>query len=111
MIACAKAKYVRVSPRKARLVIDLIRGKSVESSFAILSAVNKRAAVYIKKLLRSAVNNAENIAHLNARELYISKITADGGPFLKRYKATAMGRATVIRKRTSHIRVELDKRK
>ncbi len=109
MIAKAEAKYIRVSPRKVRLVIDLIRGKSISRALNILFNVNKGARHSVEKVLKSALSNAESKAPSGKTEdFYISKITADEGPMLKRYRAAAMGRATMIRKRTTHIRVELD---
>ena len=109
MIAKAVAKYVRVSPRKVRMVIDLVRGKSIPQALNILLNINKDAKHPVEKVLKSALNNAERKAPSNKTDKrYISKITADGGPMLKRYRAAPMGRATMIRKRTTHILVELE---
>lgn len=110
MVTRAIAKYVRVSPRKVRQVIDLIRGEDVDGALIVLSHLNKRAATYVERALKSALANAERGTRLKAQDLYISKITADGGPFLKRHKAAPMGRAVMIRRRTTHITVELDKK-
>jgi len=111
MISKAAAKYVRVSPRKVRQVIDLIREAPAQKALAILGNVNKIAAYHVAKVLGSAIANAKQKPDVKAEDLYISKVTADGGPTLKRYRARAMGRATRILKRTCHITVELDKRK
>ena len=108
MIAKAVARYVRISPRKVRRVIDLIREKRSQRALAILGAVNKVAAYHVAKVLRSAIDNAKQKPEVNVEDLYISRISADGGPMLKRFKARAMGRATQILKRTCHITVELD---
>ncbi|MCM8765868.1 MAG: 50S ribosomal protein L22 [Candidatus Omnitrophica bacterium] len=107
MVARAILRYLRLSPRKVRQVIDLIRGKDTETAEAILSHLHKRPAVYVLKLLKSAVANAE-FKGLKGRRLYISKITADGGPMLKRYRAAPFGRAVMVRHRTTHITIELE---
>jgi large subunit ribosomal protein L22 len=107
MIAQAKANFVRISPMKVRQVIDLIRGKDVPSSFAILSHVNKGATPHIKKVLNSAVSNAKQKG-LSEEQLFISKIVADQGPMWKRFRAATFGRATEILKKTTHLTVELD---
>ncbi|RMF84176.1 MAG: 50S ribosomal protein L22 [Nitrospinota bacterium] len=106
--AKAIAKYIRTSPRKARMVADLIRGRQVGEALNILAFTNKKAARLIEKLVRSALANAEqNEAIDDLDALVISEITVDPGPTLKRYMPRARGRATPIRKRTSHIRVVL----
>lgn len=107
MIANAKGKFLRISPRKTRLVIDLIRGQNVKSALSILSNVNKRPRHHLEKILKSAISNALQKG-LQEDQLFISKITADEGPMWKRYRAAAFGRATMIRRRTSHINIELD---
>ena len=111
MIAKAEAKYLRLSARKARLVIDLIKGKTVEKAGFILDNTNKGACSPIKKVLRSAFSNANNDRQEKflEKDLCVSLIYADGGPMLKRYRAATMGRATPIRHRTSHVYIELDK--
>ncbi len=111
MIAKAEAKYLRLSARKARLVIDLIKGKTVEQAGFILDNTNKGACSPIKKVLRSAFSNANNDRQEKflEKDLCVSLIYADGGPMLKRYRAATMGRATPIRHRTSHVYIELDK--
>lgn len=110
MIAKAQVRYVRISPRKARLVIDLIRGQDPQKALATLGAINKVAAYHIAKVLKSAIENAKQTPEVKPEDLYISKIIADGGPTLKRFRARAMGRATQILKRTCHIAVELDRK-
>ena len=103
----AQAKYVRTSARKARLVCDHIRGKSVQEARAILALTPRHVARDWSKLLESAVANAENNHELIGDELRIASVTADEGPTLKRYRPRAMGRATRIRKRTSHLTILL----
>ena len=104
----AKAKSVRVAPRKARLVADKVRGKSYPEAVSILRFTNKRAAKIIGDVLNSAAANAEHNADANTEELRVKSVKVDEGPTMKRYRARAMGRATMIRKRTSHIIVELE---
>jgi ribosomal protein L22 len=103
----AQAKYVRTSARKARLVCDHIRGKSVLEARAILALTPRHVARDWSKLLESAVANAENNHELIGDELRIASVTADEGPTLKRFRPRAMGRATRIRKRTSHLTIML----
>jgi ribosomal protein L22 len=103
----AKARYVRTSPRKARLVCDHIRGKDVAEARAILAFTPRGAAKAWIKLLESAVANAEHNHELVGDELRIAAVYADAGPTLKRYRPRAMGRATRIRKRTSHLTIAL----
>jgi ribosomal protein L22 len=103
----AQAKYVRSSARKARLVCDHIRGKSVEDARAILAHTPRHVARDWSKLLESAVANAENNHDLVGEDLYIKAVTADEGPTIKRFQPRAMGRATKIRKRTSHLTILL----
>ncbi|NQS99437.1 MAG: 50S ribosomal protein L22 [Candidatus Omnitrophica bacterium] len=107
LVAKASTKYIRVSPRKIRLVIDLIRGETATRGLAILSQVNKRTKIFVEKTLRSAISNAAQNPAINPEQLVIAKITADQGPTLKRYRAAAMGRATMIRHRTTHLQIEL----
>jgi large subunit ribosomal protein L22 len=99
---------VRISPRKVKIVIDLIRGKSVTEAQAILMYTPKAASPIVEKLLRSAVANAENNLDLNRDSLYVAEVYADQGPTLKRYMPRARGSASRIRKRTSHITIILD---
>jgi ribosomal protein L22 len=103
----AKARYVRTSARKARLVCDHIRGKSVPEARAILSYTPRAAARDWSKVLESAVANAEANHELIGDELTVAEAFADEGPTLKRYRPRAMGRATRIRKRTSHLTITL----
>ncbi len=107
IIAKAHARHIRVSARKARAVIDLIRGENAVRALTILGTINKRAKVAVEKLLRSAISNAQQNPAVEGNELFISKITADNGPMLKRHRAAAMGRATMIRRRSAHLTVEL----
>ena len=104
----AVTRYVRIAPRKARLVTELIKGKPVEEALTILRFVPKKAARLVDKTLRSAVANAEQNPNIDVDTLYIKRIFVDGGPTMKRWRARAMGRATRIIKRTSHITVILD---
>jgi ribosomal protein L22 len=103
----AQAKYVRSSPRKARLVVDHIRGKSVDEARAILAHTPRAAAVPVLKVLESAIANAEHNHELLPEELRIHQVMVDEGPTLKRFRPRALGRATKIRKRTSHITINL----
>jgi len=104
----ASATHIRISPRKVRMVVDTVRGKSVSQALSILGFTRKKAALPVQKLLRSAVANAVENGGINDVEtLVIDRIMVDEGPTLKRYMPRARGRATPIRKRTSHIRVIL----
>jgi ribosomal protein L22 len=103
----AQAKYVRSSARKARLVCDHIRGKSVEEARAILAIAPRAVARDWSKLLESAVANAEHNHELVGEDLYVQAVHADEGPTIKRYRPRALGRATRIRKRTSHLTILL----
>jgi large subunit ribosomal protein L22 len=104
----AVAKYVRIAPRKARLVADEIRGKSYPEAVSLLRFTNKRAARIVGDVLNSAAANAEHNADADPDELRVRTVKIDEGPTIKRYRPRAMGRATMIRKRTSHITVELE---
>ena len=101
----AVAKYVRVSPRKVRLVADLIRGKQVNEALAILRVIPQLSREPVAKALKSAVANAENNNDAVAEDLYVTNIFVDQGPTLKRIKPRAQGRADRINRRTSHITV------
>jgi ribosomal protein L22 len=103
----AQAKYVRSSARKARLVCDHIRGKSVEEARAILAHAPRTVARDWSKLLESAVANAEHNHELVGEDLYVKSVHADEGPTIKRYRPRALGRATRIRKRTAHLTILL----
>jgi large subunit ribosomal protein L22 len=107
----ATAKYVRVSPRKAGDVTAMIRGKKVAEAKAILALSPRGAAKLVGKVLASAVANAENNNNLDADDLYVVTAYADPGPTIKRFTPRAMGRASRIRKRTSHITVCVDEKK
>jgi large subunit ribosomal protein L22 len=104
----AKLRFVRVSPRKARLVADLIRGKGSEEAMNILTFTKKAAAKILIKLLKSAIANATQKKTIDIDRLYVKKIAVDQGPTMKRFQPRAMGRATTIRKRSSHITIILD---
>ncbi len=106
----AVAKYVRISPRKIRLVMDQVRGKRVEEALNMLSFAPQKGARVLKKLIDSAVANAEQNSGLDVDTLFIKRIYADEGPTLKRFRPRALGRATRIRKRTSHLTVILDEK-
>ena len=107
----ASATHIRISPRKVRMVVDTVRGKSVSQALSILGFTRKKAALPVQKLLKSAVANAvENGGISDVDALVIDRIMVDEGPTLKRYMPRARGRATPIRKRTSHIRIMLRER-
>ena len=108
MIAKAIARYIRISPRKTRLVANFVKGKSVGKALAILSNLNKRPCEFIEDVLRSAISNAKRNPEIKEADLYISKLVVDKGPILRRHRAASMGRATMICHRTSHISVELN---
>lgn len=110
MEAKAVAKYVRTSPQKARLVVDLIRGIKVEEAQRILTFTKKRAAKWVSKVLKSAVANAGQNPNIDKNILYVKKIFVDQGPSMKRWRARAQGRVAAIKKRTSHITVILDEK-
>ncbi len=103
----ASARFVRVAPRKARLVADQVRGLHIEKARALLQFSPRGAARDIQKLIDSAAANAENNHNLDGEEMRVATITVDEGPTLKRYRPRAQGRATPIHKRTSHIAVAL----
>ena len=105
MKAHAQAKYIRQSPNKVRRVLDLVRGLPVEEARHVLNLTQRRSADYVRKVLDSAVANAEHNLALDADELFVSETFADEGPTLKRWRPRARGRATPIHKRTSHITV------
>jgi ribosomal protein L22 len=103
----ARSRYVRSAPRKARLVMDHIRGKEVEQARAILTHAPRAVAGDILKLLNSAIANAESAYELGPEELRIARAFVDEGPTIKRFRPRALGRATPIKKRTSHMTIEL----
>ena len=101
--AKAHARLVRIAPRKAQLVADLIRGKQVGEAIAILRHTPKAASPILEKLLNSAIANAEHNNQADVNKLYVSQVYANQGPTMKRFRPRAMGRASRINKRTSHI--------
>lgn len=103
----AVAKYIRISPQKARLVADQIRNKPVDQALELLEYSSKKAATSIRKTLESAIANAEHNDGADIDELIVSKVYVDEGPVLKRFRARAKGRAGKILKRTSHITIEV----
>ena len=107
----AHARYVRMSSRKVKVVLDLIRGKSVEEAQAILSYTPRAAAPVVLKVLNSALANAENNLEMNSDSLMVAECFANQGPTLKRYQPVSHGRAHHILKRSSHITVVLDQAK
>ncbi|MDP2928763.1 MAG: 50S ribosomal protein L22 [Candidatus Omnitrophota bacterium] len=109
MVSRAILRYTRLSPRKFRLIIPLVKGKRALEAIAILTAVKKKASGIGIDLLKSAIANAKvKNQGLDTSTLYISKMIADPGPMLKRFRAASMGRASMIHKHTSHLTVELD---
>jgi large subunit ribosomal protein L22 len=109
--AKAVGKHLRIAPRKARIVINEIRGKNVGEAAAILKFTPKRAAEYISKILHAAVANAGHNYEMDTESLYVAEVYVDEGPTMKRFRPRAMGRASKIRKRTSHITVVLREKK
>ncbi|AYE34546.1 50S ribosomal protein L22 [Clostridium septicum] len=110
MEARAIAKYVRMSPMKVGVVLDLIRGKNIQEAFAILQYTPKDAAVVINKVLKSAVANAENNHEMDVERLYVADAFVGQGPTLKRFRPHAQGRAFRINKKTSHITLVVKER-
>jgi len=108
MEARAVGKYIRVSPQKARLVADVVRGMEVDQAITTLKFMPKKAAAILRQVIESAVANATQDDQVDVDNLFVKKIFIDGGPSLKRIRPRAMGRATGIIKRTSHITVILD---
>jgi len=108
----AHARYIRISPRKVKIVIDLIRGKKVEEAQAILTYTPKAAAPIVLKVLNSAIANGVNRENspYNVKDMYVAEVYANPGPTLKRYVARSRGSASPMLKRTSHISVVLDQR-
>lgn len=103
----AKARFIRMSPRKTRLVADLVRGLVVDEALARLSVIKQQAALPIIKLLKSAIANAEHNFKISADKLFVKVITVDGGPVYKRFTPKAFGSAAPIRHRTSHLSLVL----
>lgn len=111
LTATCTAKFVRISPRKLRLVTDMVRGKGVAEARATLAFTPRGGSVIVEKAIASAVANAENNLDLSSDELFVSSIYVNEGPTLKRFRPRAMGRASRIRKRTSHLTVTVAQRK
>ncbi|MGW8312375.1 MAG: 50S ribosomal protein L22 [Desulfuromonadales bacterium] len=110
MEASAKLKYARLSPQKTRLVVDMVRGKAVQEALNILKFSPQRPADIVAKVVRSAVANAEQKGVSDVDRLFVKAVFVDQGPALKRFMPRAQGRATRIRKPTSHITVVLDEK-
>src|SRR5687767_13955631 len=110
MITQARARFLRVAPRKVRLVADLIRGKNVEEALNILQFTTQGSSRKLARLLKSAVSNADQKPGVNIDKLFVKSVYVDGGPTIKRFSPRAMGRATQILKRTSHVTLTLDQR-
>jgi len=110
MITRALIRYLRISPKKLRPILELIKKKKVSEAIPILANTNKKGAGMLRKAVESALSNAKRIPEKNFLEedLFITKVAVDAGPALKRFRAMSMGRAGTIRKRTSHLVVELD---
>ena len=106
----ASLKHARVGAQKARLVIDLVRGKDVNEAIKTLTFLNKKTAGLVKKLIESAVANAEYKKVMDVDNLYVKTIWVDQGPVLKRFRPRAQGRAFGVRKKTSHINVVLEEK-
>jgi len=103
----ASVSYIRISARKVRLIADVVRGKPVQEAIDILAFTRKTGAREVKKLLQSAVANGEQRGGLKNEALFVHRIMVGPGPTLKRFRSRSMGRANMIKKRTSHIKVEL----
>ncbi|MCF7873254.1 MAG: 50S ribosomal protein L22 [Candidatus Omnitrophica bacterium] len=110
MITKSEAKYIRISPTKVRPVIKLVKGSNAKEAVEKLEFVKKKAAKYLQKLIKTAIADAKNKGY-DQDSLFISRLVANQGPALKRYRAESFGRAAVIRRRMSHLIVELDSNK
>ena len=106
----AVAKYIRISPQKARLVADVVRGMDAGQAMTTLHFMPKKGAAIIRKVLASAIANADQLDTVDVDTLYVKEILVDGGPMLKRFSPRAQGRATRILKRSSHITVVVDEK-
>ena len=104
----AKARMIRISPRKVRIMGEVIKKKNINDAMGILMYMPQKAAFILKKLLDSAIANAKQKKYVDIDNLYVKNVMVDGGPVLKRFLPRAMGRATKIRKRSSHITLVLD---
>jgi large subunit ribosomal protein L22 len=108
----AQLRFLRATPRKVRLVADLIRGKGVQEAVNILHLTNKHAAKPLEKLLKSAIANAENREEpVDVDRLFVKEVMVDGGPTMKRFRPAPMGRGFRVLKRSSHVTIKLDTRK
>jgi len=105
-----KLRYVRVGAQKARLVVDLVRGKDVGEALRILKNTNKKSATFVSKLIESALANAEQKKVIDIDNLYVKAISVDSGPVLKRWRPRAQGRASAFNRKMSHINLVLDER-
>ena len=110
MIAKAKTRFIRVSPKKMRLLVDMVRGRSVHEAVAYLGASNKGTKRYLLETINSAYRNVKKDLNLTEEQVVISRITVDHGPRLSRYRSMSMGRAGVILHRLSHLNIELDRK-
>ena len=110
MVSRAVHKYARTSPKKVRIILDLIRGNGVEEAFSVLGSVRRRPAPIVAKLLKSAVANAAEKGHTSTETLYIKEAYASPGPVLKRIRPRAMGRAYSRKRRMSHLTIVLEER-
>ena len=110
MEAKAVSRYIRIAPNKMRQVVNMIRGKQVDEAISILKFTPKKASGLVEKVLNSAIANAEHNYDMDRDNLYISEAFVDQGPTMKRFKARAMGRADMIKKRTSHVTVVVSER-
>ncbi len=104
----ARARMIRISPRKVRLVGDLIKRRNINDAMSTLTYMPQKASLILKKLLDSAIANARQKKYVDVDNLYVKNVIVDGGPMMKRFLPRAMGRATKIRKRSSHITMILD---
>ena len=111
MQAKAVARTVRIAPRKVRLVVDLIRGKQVGEAVSVLRLTNKAASPIVEKVLKSAIANAEHNYEMDVNNLVVTQAYVNEGPTLKRFRPRAMGRASQINKRTSHITIVVSEKK
>ena len=110
MAFTAKHRFARIAPRKARLIMDLVRGRDVDDAISLLKFHKQRAGVFVEKIIRSAVANANEQDVAPRNTLYVAKAWADPGPIIKRFQPKDRGKAYPIKKRTSHLVVELDER-
>ncbi len=108
MQATATAKYIRIAPRKVRVVADQVRSKPVGLALEVLEVIHRRGASVVRKCIQSAIANAKAQGDVNLDDLFVKEVCVDEGPTLRRYRPRAMGRATRVRKRTSHVRVVVD---